>query len=275
MSHQVPSYFPCAINTVAQVIMSARSNPGDAEELDELLKNRYHGVHHYRSALCILYAKAENYQLSLDRWKVSTIRTYKDRGTVAQHEYLVATLCDTDGQEFNLRMERRIQPSSTMSPITAFGSASSRSDVTASAGTQEKEEKFRKWAVDEISICSSNTLGNDQVQVDHLRFQDGHHASLPRLAQLVVLACAISDCCATYNIMLSNCYWFCYVASEVLKKRFQVDNTLEPVGASSQLGRWNGIPVCSSFGIEEVLESYDKSWDDFCSKVSPFIRPID
>ena len=97
--------------------------------------------------------------------------------------------------------------------------------VTVSTDTQEKEEKFRKWAVDEISICPSNTLGNDQVQVDHLRFQDGHHASLLRLAQLVVLACAISDYCATYHIMLSNCYWFCYVASEVLKKRFQVDNT--------------------------------------------------
>ena len=255
--------------------MSAQANPSNAEEFAELLKLNRYGVRHYRDALCILYAKAENYQLSLDRWKVSMIRTYKDKATVVKHEYLVATLRDAGGQELNVRMERRFQPSSTTSSIAAFGSSSSRSDVTTSTGIQEKEEKFRKWAADEISICSSNTFGNDQVQVDLLRFRDGRHASRPRLAQLVVLACAISDSCATYNFMQSNCYWFCYVALEVLKKRFQVDHVLESVEASSQLGRWNGIPARSSSGIEEALKSYDESWRDFDDKVSPFIPLVD
>ena len=257
--------------------MSVGMNPSDAEEFAELLKNRYSGVHHYRDALCILYAKAENYQLSLDRWKVSKIRTFKDKDSLVKHEYLVATLFDADGRELDLRMERRVKESSAMNFITGglgvVGSASTRA-VSADVGTQEKDDKFRKWAADEISICSSDTFDDTQLQVDHFRFQGGHPVSLP---QLVVLACAISEYSATYHIALSNCYWFCYVASKALKKRF--NHTLEPVGDSGQLGCCYGIPLYLRSNIQEVvtkvLESYDETWKYFRDEVSIFIPPVD
>ena len=275
ISHQVPLYFLCTIDIIARVIMSvAWTNPGDAEEF-ELLRNGYRGsLHHYLDRLRNLYTKPENYQISFNRWKVSEIRTYKDNGTAVQHEYLVATLSDADGHKLDLRMERLVQPSYPM--IGGFGSASSRPSGTESADPQEKEGKFRKLAADEISICSSIAFNGDQVPVDHFRFQDGHHVPLP---QLVILACAISEYYATYHLTQRNCYWFCYVASEALKRRFQVDHTIEPVGDSSQQGRWNGIPACPSGNIEEVLkkvlENYDKRWKDFASEVALFIPPID
>ena len=266
----MPVVLPYNIDTVARVIMSV--NPNDAEEFAELHKLNRYGVRHYRDALCILYTKAENYELSIDRWKVSSIRTFKDKGSLVKHEYLVATLFDADGRELDLRMERRVKESSAVNFIAeslgVVGSASIRT-VSADVGPQEKDGKFMKWAVDEISICSSNTFDDAQLQVDHFRFQDGHPVSLP---QLVVLACAISEYSATYHIALSNCYWFCFVASEALKKRFQ--HTLEPVGDSSQLGCWYGIPLCLRSNIEEVvtkvLESYEEAWKYFCNEVSPF-----
>ena len=257
--------------------MSVAMNPGDIEEFADLCKNQYRGVHHYRDTLSLLYAKAENYQLSLDRWKVSKIRTFKDKGSLVKHEYLVATLFDADGRELDLRMERRVKESSAMNVITeslgVVGSASTRT-VSANVGTQEKDGKFRKWAADEISICSSDTFDDTQLQVDHFRFQGGHPVSLP---QLVVLACAISEYSATYHIALSNCYWFCYVASKALKKRF--NHTLEPVGDSGQLGCCYGIPLYLRSNIQEVvtkvLESYDETWKYFRDEVSIFIPPVD
>ena len=263
----------CATDTVAQVIMQeSEGNPGDAEEF-KLFKNGYRCLDHYRQFLCTLYtAEPDSYELSFKRWKVSKIRTYKDRGTLVKHEYLVATLCDADGHELELRMERRVQESSAIGLITkslsALGSASpaAAADGTTPTSTQTKDDKFRKWAADEISVCSSSSFDDDQVQVDHFRFQDGHHVPLP---QLVVLACAINEYCATYHITLSNCYWFCDVASKALKRRF--DHMPEPVGDSGELGRWHGISICSSSDIEavvtEVLENYEKSWYEFCSKV--------
>ncbi|KAF8351696.1 hypothetical protein F5887DRAFT_22 [Amanita rubescens] len=253
-------------------------NPGDEGEF-EPFQDGQRSLNHYRDSLCILYtAEADSYELRFERWKVFKIRTYKDRGTLAKHEYLVATLCNGDGRELELRMERRVQESSAINLITkslsVLGSTSPRAaaaDVTTSTGTQAKDDKFRKWAADGISVCSSSTFGDNQVQVDHFRLKHGHHVPLPRL---VVLACAINEYCATYHITLSNCYWFCDVASRALKKRF--DHTPEPVDDSGELGHWHGIPICPSNDIEtvvtEVLENYDKSWDKFCSKVDQIVN---
>ena len=226
---------------------SQSPNPQEAPEIKPI-NHGHRYLESYRDRLCSLYTEPAYTRLSFERWKVSEIRTYKDTGSPVKHEYLVARVHD-ENSEILLRIERRVQDPDTIEP-NGQGSISSM-------------DKFKKVACDQITLLSPSTFKNDQLPVSHFQFHDGHHVPLPKL---IVLACTVNDCDRTYNVLLRNCYWFCHVTSEALKKVFNFTDL--PVQGSSQQGWLYLVPLCGNVDIGNVVKKYHKAWDEFIQKVS-------
>ncbi len=177
---------------------------------------------------------------------------YKGRGTTVGHEFLIATLHDAENREILLRLERGNRAPHVVKGGNVWGGAQRGSARAESPG---------RW-LNEISIFPSAFNDDSGLPVDHFRFDDGHHVPLP---QLVVLASTINEYAGTHRFAHPNCYWFCYVVSEALKKRF----SHKPLSAD---GGFHRMPLYQNVNIDEVLELYDKSWNKFVQKVFCLLR---
>lgn len=241
----------CTLNAMTSGLLgisrSRSTNPQEAPEIRPI-NHGHRYLESYRDRLCSLYTEPACAHLSFDRWKVSEIRTYKDKGSQVKHEYLVATVHDENNMEILLRIERRIQDPDTIEP-------NGQSSLPST-------DKFKKVACDQITLLPPSTIKDDQLPVGHFRFHDGHHVPLPKL---VVLACTVNEHCRIYNALLRNCYWFCHVTSEALKKMFNV--TVVPVEGSSQQGSLYGVSLRGNVDIGDVVKKYYKAWDEFVEKV--------
>ncbi len=227
---------------------SQGTNPQESAEIRPI-NHGHRYLESYRDRLCSIYTEPAYTHLSFERWQVSEIRTYKDKGSQVKHEYLVATVHDESNAEILLRIERRIQDADVTEPN---GQASLPSS-----------DKFKKVACDQITLLSPSAFKDDQLPVSHFQFHDCHHVPLPKL---VVLACTVNEYCRTYHAALRNCYWFCHTTSEALKKAF--DNTVVPVEGSSHQGWLYCFPLCGTVDIDDVVKNYQKAWDEFAQKVS-------
>jgi len=229
----------CAANSIARFLgmtQTTYTNPGDAEEFVPMKKG-YRYIDNYCDRLCS-----------------------KGRGTTVGHEFLIATLHDAENREILLRLERGNQASSTHAHVVkggnAWGGAQQGSARTESSG---------RW-LSEISIFPSSAFNDDYgLPVDHFRFNDGHHVPLP---QLVVLASTINEYAGTRRVIHHNCYWFCQVVSEALKKRF----SHKLLSADDGIYRWHNMPLYQNVNIDEVLNLYDKSWNKFVQKIDMIIN---
>ena len=172
----------------------------------------------YRDSLS-LDPKTAN--LARNHWRVAEIRMFKDKGTKVKHECLVATLSDGDKGEVLLRIEHQIQDSSAKTFIMQclhtepLPSDSDSGKQDTAQPSEEKPKPFKKNALDEVALVTSKSPNvNKQEPVQHIVFEDQSHISLP---QLILLACAINDYSKGYHFFEQNCYWFCYLITELLQ----------------------------------------------------------
>ena len=184
-------------------------------------------VESYSESLRSLYIDPETVHLARNHWKVIEIKTYKDHDTTIKHEYLIATLSDGDGGEVLLQIDRRIHDSSmkmiAKSIIQQYLSSQgqpnppSNSDPNTPDAPQPNDANaniFWKIAVDDIALVPNLPTSDKQKLVEHILFHD-QNVLLP---QLIMLACAINDYSNEYHIIETNCYWFCYLMAELLKR---------------------------------------------------------
>jgi len=225
-------------------LRSRSTNPQEAPEIQPI-NHGHRYLESYRDRLCSLYTEPAYADLGFDRWQVSEIRTYKDKGSQLKHEYLVATVHDENNVEILLRIERRVQDTDTNEP-----------------NGQSSLSSSKKVACDQITLLQPSTFKDDQLQVSLYQFHDGHHIPLPKL---VVLACTVNECSRIYNALCHNCYWFCYVTCEALRKVFGA--TVVPVEGSSQQGCLYFLPLRGDADIGDVVKKYGKAWDEFVQKV--------
>ena len=233
-------------------------------------------VDSYSESLRLMYTDPATVHLARDRWRVAEIKTYKDKDTAVKHEYLVAAL-KLDGEEKGevlLRIERRIQ-SSTAKELFTRGRARSEprpahhSDEDYPGGqpaTAEKRRPFKKRAADEVALVTPNFV--NQELVEHMVFDSA--LSLP---QLIVLACVVNEHARGYNFFEKNCYWFCYIVTEMLKKHCKLRFPELPTRGLQ--ATWKGLPagalwtdVDRNFG--ELSLSYEAKWQKFGDKVGVF-----
>ncbi|KAF8351697.1 hypothetical protein F5887DRAFT_1277510 [Amanita rubescens] len=264
ISYKVPfqTRLFCAANSFARFLRITQrtyTNPEDAEEFVPM-KNGYRYIDNYRDRLCSIYTEPEMHHLDFERWRTSEVYTYyKGRGTTVGHEFLIATLHDAENREILLRLERGIQASSTHAHVVKGGNAW--------GGAQQggaRAESPGRW-LSEISVFLSSAFNDDSgPPVDHFRFNDNHHVSLP---QLVVLASTINEYLGTRRFH-HNCYWFCRVVSEALKKRF----SHKLLSADGGFHHWHNMPVSQNVDIDKVLDLYDKSWNKFVQKIDMIIN---
>ncbi len=251
VSYKVPLYtrFLNTLNAMTASFLgislrSRSTNPQEAPEIQPI-NHGHRYLESYRDRLCSLYTEPAYADLGFDRWQVSEIRTYKDKGSQLKHEYLVATVHDENNVEILLRIERRVQDTDTNEP-----------------NGQSSLSSSKKVACDQITLLQPSTFKDDQLQVSLYQFHDGHHIPLPKL---VVLACTVNECSRIYNALCHNCYWFCYVTCEALRKVFGA--TVVPVEGSSQQGCLYFLPLRGDADIGDVVKKYGKAWDEFVQKV--------
>jgi hypothetical protein len=202
----------------------------NAEEFLSIQEGGRHSVDVYGDHLWLLYTGPETQHISRDRWTVSEIRTYKQKWTGNfDHQYLIATLHDGEGGEIPLCIERRILTSSMNAPDSGIvrrlrTGAGFHSNAPQQGRARVKKSIFGAKAVAQVSIYFPEIPDvrwhrrDTPVLVDHIKFSDGHHPPLP---QLILLACAIHDYSDTFNWTNRDSSWFCYVATQVLRSRFE------------------------------------------------------
>jgi hypothetical protein len=282
LSYKVPFHIRLrsTVNSIARflrIMQRPYENPEDADEFRPI-KHGYRFVDSYRDRLTLLYSKPETQHLDRKRWMISEIRTYKDRKTRVKHEYLIATVYDQYGQTILFRIERRVRDSVIKSIGKRFlpGSHTSASSSFPPAGTDlanqegvqvKKPSKFMKRALDQISIVKPSDLDPKQLPVEHIVFNSGHHVSLP---ELIILAYTISDYSREYHLTQSNCYWFCYIAIEYLKKHYP--HTQPKLPGRKQQGTWSMLGgkrnlVYKDIAFEALDKGYEKFWNDFEQEV--------
>ena len=280
LSYKVPFHvrLRSTINSVARflrIMHRPYQNPEDADEFRPI-KHGYRFVDSYRDRLTLLYSKPETLHLDRKRWMISEIRTYKDKKTRVLHEYLIATVYDHYGNTVLFRIERRVRDSVVKSigkrllPGSRKGSSSTSPPVGTDLDHQEgvqvkKPSKFMKRALDQVSIIKPSDLDVNQLPVEHIVFNSGHHVSLP---ELIILAYTISDFSREYHLTQSNCYWFCYIAIEYLKKHYPC--TQPELPGRKQQGTWSmlvGNLVYKDIDFEVLDKSYEKFWNDFEQEV--------
>lgn len=262
ISYEVPLHtrFFCATNSFARFIgitQKTYTNPEDAAEFVPI-KNGYRYVDSYCDRLCFLYTEPDMHHLRFDRWQASEICTYKSRGTAIGHEYLIATLHDADNREIQLRLERGVQVSSTHVTHSGLTAASTLSVDSTNRGGSPADGPGRS-TINEASSFTSSAFSEDRQPADHFRFDDGYHVPLP---QLVVLASTVDEHSKTHQSAHHNCYWFCHVVSAALKKRFN-----HKLLSGDQQDRLHNILLYQNVDIDEVLDTYDASWNVFIRKV--------
>ena len=262
ISYEVPLHtrFFCATNSFARFIgitQKTYTNPEDAAEFVPI-KNGYRYVDSYCDRLCFLYTEPDMHHLRFDRWQASEICTYKSRGTAIGHEYLIATLHDADNREIQLRLERGVQLSSTHVTHSGLTAASTLSVDSTNRGGSPADGPGRS-TINEASSFTSSAFSEDRQPADHFRFDDGYHVPLPLL---VVLASTVDEHSKTHQSAHHNCYWFCHVVSAALKKRFN-----HKLLSGDQQDRLHNILLYQNVDIDEVLDTYDASWNVFIRKV--------
>ena len=252
--------------------------------------NNVYRVDSYRDYLCLLYAKPTNSDLSREHWKVVEINTYKDGKTKVRHEYLIAKLQDNEENFIYLRIDRRVQASSAKAigraimgrgsdnrsrsepaPQSNAGSNSSKQEGATTAVNDGKPKRFKKNAVDEVTLYDPKSPANiaeqkKQKLVERIVFEDADRIPL---AQLVMLVCAINDHSKEYHFFEKNCYWFCYCVVEALKQR----RLGVPRPVNGKQGSWRGFStgrLWEEVDFEELLKRFDGMWTAFDSEVSFF-----
>lgn len=262
ISYKVPLNIrlTCAANSFARflgITQKAYTNPENAEEFAPI-RNGHHYVGTYCDRLCSMYTEPKMHHLHFERWQAFEVCTYKGHGAI-EHEYLIATLRDGDNRVIHLRLERGVQTSSAPATHAVEGSNLSAASGI-SADLAERGSSPTERPGNEAALLAPSTFKEDRKPVVHFRFDTDHCVPLP---QLVVLASTIDEYLKTRQPNHRNCYWFCHVVSEVLKKRF---NHKILSGDGPQRGGHN-IPLYQSVDIDEVLHLYDKSWNKFVQTV--------
>lgn len=247
ISYKVP-LFTRFLSFVSSVFRLMSLNLDHIPSEFKQLNNQIRLVDSYRALLCLLYAKPGEAPPK-DRWRVTAIQTYKDTRTTVLHEYLVATLHDGEERSVMVRIER-----------------AKRRITSEDDSSDDTDSKFKKAAVDSITLVShSPPIEDDQLQVDHIEFSKGI-----TLSQLVILACSINDYARDYDFFKKNCYWFCYVAIEMLRKQFD-DHHSPGLADRSWQGTWHNVPATALFKkIEwpELLAKYNRMMKEFDDEVS-------
>ena len=282
LSYKVPFHvrLRSTINSIARflrIMQRPYENPEDADEFRPI-KHGYRFVDSYRDRLTLLYSKPETQHLDRKRWLISEIHTYKDRKTRVKHEYLIANVNDQYGNTVLFRIERRVRDSVIKSISQRFlpGSHKGASPTSPTAGTDltneesvqvKKPSKWMKRALDQISIVKPSDLDPKQLPVEHIVFDSGHHVSLP---ELIILAYTISDYSREYHLTQFNCYWFCYIAIEYLKKHYPYTQPKLP--GRKQQGTWSMLGgkrnlVYKDINFKALDKGYEKFWNDFEQEV--------
>ncbi len=263
------------INLIASTFKVVMTHQQNAEEFLSIRHGRCHSVDVYGDHLWSLYTGPETQHISRDRWRVSEIRTYKQRWTGDfDHQYLVATLHDGEGGEILLCIERRILTSSmdaSNSIVRRLRTGAGFYSRTAQQGqVRVKRGIFRAKAVDQVSIYVPEIphvrrrRRDIPVLIEHIQFNDGHHPPLP---QLILLACAIHDYSDTFNLTNRDSSWFCYVTTQVLRSRFE--HTSPPLQTSDHQSR-PLLPVEQLFKgskFDKLFKNYDNLCDGFAQSV--------
>ncbi|SRR6266550_5956543 len=273
------------LNTVSSFFRTMKAPYNTPENAEEFLPIRhgYRFVDSYVDRLRMLYAEPETQHLSQRRWQVAEIRTYKDKKNKVRHEYLVATLSDDYQNTILLRIERR----SWDSVIKSIGQNIVRGSLRGNtppvnatpanedSAKEKDQEKFQKRALDQISFIKPSKFNVKQVPVEHIVFKSDENHKLPTLVDLIVLAQTVSDYSRVYHLMETNCYWFCYITSEILKINFLCDR---PDLATRDLqGRWSwlgikGGKVYKEVEFPELDKNYQRMRDRFQQRVCLLVR---
>jgi len=276
------------LNTVSSFFRTMKAPYNSPENAEELLPIRhgYRFVDSYPDRLRLLYAEPETQHISQSRWQVTAIRTYKDKKTKVRHEYLVATLFDDYQNTILLRIERR----SWDSVIKSIGQNIVRGSLRGASPTippvdgtpanedsakEKDQEKFQKRALDQISILKPSKFNVKQVPVEHIVFKSDDNHKLPTLVDLIILAHTVSDYSRVYHLTETNCYWFCYITSEILKINFLYDRPDLPTRDLQGKWSWLGIKggkVYKEVKFPEVDKNYQNMRDKFKQRIDAMVH---
>lgn len=242
----------------------------NTEEFLSIQGGGRHSVDVYGDHLWLLYTETETQHISRDRWRVSEIRTYKQKWSSGDldYQYLIATLHDGEGGEIFLRIERRPLTSSMDAPGSGIvrrlrAGAGFHSNTAQQGQARVTKGIFGAKAVHQVSIYYPE-IPHDRrrrrdapVLVEHIQFNDGNHPPLP---QLIMLACAIHDYSDTFNFTNRDSSWFCYVATQVLRSRFEHIST--PLQTSNHQDQ-PLLPVEKLFKSSK-FDKLSKIFDNLC-----------
>lgn len=273
------------LNTVSSFFRTMKVSYNTPENAEEFLpiKHGYRFVDSYLDRLRMLYAEPDTQHLSQSRWEVVAIRTYKDKKTKVRHEYLVATLSDDHQNTILLRIERRSWDS-VIKSIVVRGSLKGVSPNTPpvdptlaneDSAKEKDQDKFQKRALDQISIIKPSKFNVRQVPVEHIVFKTDDSHKLPTLVDLIVLAHTVSDYSRAYHLTETNCYWFCYITSEILKMNFLCDRPDLPT--RDLQGRWSWLGIKGGKVYKEVEfsvvdKNYQRMRDNFQRRVCLLVQ---
>ena len=281
VSYKVPIslHLRYTITSIAHFFRIMKQSEQNYAEIPEFLpiKNGER-VGSYCTSLRMLYIDPETSHLSLDHWQLVDIKTYKDKGSKYKHEYLIATLSDGAMGRVLLRIDRRIQASSIKKigkaiiasglsqsqPIPPNHTDSGKQDTTQPIEPEQKP--FKKTAMDDVTLVKPNVpYRKRQNLVEHIMFEDTIRVSLPKF---IVLAYAINTYATDYDFFEKNCYWFCYIIMELLKKLSTP--SYPPLRARGRQGTWLGLPaghLWHAVDFDLLLAKYNTMWREFENKV--------
>ena len=246
--------------------------------IDKSKPTGFEHIDSFCTALQQLYTSHKTHKLNKDRWKITSVSTYKDTNNTAKHEYLLAT-AKHGSHVVYMRIERRLQmPTAGAGSINLAGSLSSPSasgaDLTGSdmmpVSSGATIGKWSKLASDEIKFSKQPFGTTSDAQVDAIEFAPEADMTLARLAVLVQ---CVHRSAARYHLLARNCYWFAHVTVEALKA---LQGPTACISSAPQdkgkQGTWGLVPASIFYRdktevIDGVVKAFPEKWMEFLSEV--------
>lgn len=201
----------------------------------------------------------------LRRWRVVGAQAYKKTDAVSEHEYISATVVDSEGNAHFVAIERGRGEKKVASSEADAGPHTNKafSSSTSSLSSKSVSDVLSPTRMADDRIAPIPTSDGKWGRRDKLIFRLGFEKPL-YLYELALLAYVVQENNDTYLLRTNNCYHYAGTILKVLEARYGVMNTVE----GAEAGKWCGIDITGKWeavAIWDVLRAFQKLVGDFVS----------
>jgi len=194
--------------------------------------------------------KADGLEI-LKKWRVTCIKGYKSK-TASRHEYITATVVDSDNKTSYVKIERERGDPNHLSDANINRDIDPAPLRLCSASSPSLSSIPSSFSSPSISSISDSPLNHDMIaqisspgkkkESDVLIYELIFGETQLYLYQLAVLAYRIHMENKRYLLIENNCYHYAGTIMRVLEEEYNVVNTVVDTGAGKW---WCGVPVYS------------------------------